>query len=97
MTELTYEEAERKKVPTLEEMCVLLDRLRPVVYADGKCEMCIHSDEEKLAIADTVLRWWLEAHIDGFVAADGTPLVPSEDGNNFEPRPALPKGPGHGG
>jgi hypothetical protein len=91
-----YDDAAKKEAPTDEEVRVLLERLRPTVYADGKCECCSHSDEEKRAIADTVLRWWLEAHIDGFVASDGTLVVPSEDGEHFEPRPALPERVGHG-
>lgn len=90
-----YEDADKKGAPTPEEARTLLERLRPIVYADGKCEACIHSGDEKRQIADVVLRWWLEANIDGFVAPDGSPLVPSESGDYFEPRPAIPES-GHG-
>ena len=71
----------KKEVPTKSEILTLLERLRPDVYADGQCELCDHGVEQKLRIADTVLQWWHEANIDGFVDDDGNALVPSgEDG-----------------
>jgi hypothetical protein len=82
-----YEDAARKVAPTTAETLTLLERLRPDVYANGQCELCSHDDDEKLRIADTVLRWWHEANIDGFVDDDGNALVPSEDGQAFVPRP----------
>lgn len=42
----------------------LLDALRPLVYENGACSCCHHTDANKLAIADAVLKWWTENHID---------------------------------
>lgn len=42
----------------------LLQTLRPLIYEGGACSCCHHTDANKLAIADAVLKWWTENNID---------------------------------
>lgn len=42
----------------------LVSSLRPIVYADGRCECCTHDDEQVMAIGNMVLQWWKDHHID---------------------------------
>lgn len=48
---------------TTAELQALVELLRPLVYVDGAYECCDHSDEEKLALADAVLKWWSDTQI----------------------------------
>jgi len=42
----------------------LLERLRPLVYVNGACSCCSHSDKENAAIGEVVLAWWTEYNLD---------------------------------